>query len=205
MHRVTGKAWSAQSCPLASPVVTYTYDSGPNAKGHLTGVTDQAGTASYSYDVLGRLASETRVIAGISKSISYDYNLDGSLKTLHYPSGAAITYTPDSAGRILSAIDSGNSINYVTSATYQADGQMTGFVSGNGGAFAGITSAFSYNKRLQPVNMSANAPSQTVRQCFPSATTSTWAMALRAVITGMSGTSTTIAIARGTRASITTR
>jgi hypothetical protein len=84
------------------------------------------------------------------------------LKTLHYPSGAAITYTPDSAGRILSAIDTGNSINYVSSAAYQADGQMTGFVSGNGGAFAGITSAFSYNKRLQPINMSANAPSQTV-------------------------------------------
>ena len=60
LHRLTGKAYSAQSCPLASPVVTYTYDSGPNAKGHLTGVTDQAGTASYSYDVLGRLASETR-------------------------------------------------------------------------------------------------------------------------------------------------
>ena len=39
---------------------------------------------------------------------------------------------------------------------------MTGFVSGNGGAFAGITSAFSYNKRLQPINMSATAPSQTV-------------------------------------------
>ena len=162
LHRVTGKAWSAQTCPLSSRVVTYTYDSGANAKGKLTGVTDQAGSAGYSYDVLGRLASETRVIAGVSKSISYEYNLDGSLKTLHYPSGAAITYAPDSAGRILSAIDSANNINYATAATYQADGQMGGFVSGNGGAFSGITSAFSYNKRLQPINMSANAPGQTV-------------------------------------------
>ena len=112
--------------------------------------------------MLGRLASETRAIAGISKSISYEYNLDGSLKALHYPSGAAVTYAPDSAGRILSALDSADTINYVTSATYQADGQMTGFLSGNGGAFAGIASAFTYNKRLQPMNMSANAPSQTV-------------------------------------------
>jgi hypothetical protein len=39
---------------------------------------------------------------------------------------------------------------------------MTGFVSGNGGASTGITSAFTYNKRLQPMNMSATAPSQTV-------------------------------------------
>ena len=46
--------------------------------------------------------------------MSYDYNLDGSIKTIHYPSGAAVTYTPDSAGRMLSAVDAGNNINYVT-------------------------------------------------------------------------------------------
>jgi YD repeat-containing protein len=162
LHRVTGKGYGAQSCPLTTPVVTYAYDSGTNAKGKLTSLTDQAGTASYTYDILGRLAAETRVISGVSKSMSYSYNLDGSLKTLTNPSGAVITYTPDSAGRILSAVDSGNTINYVTGATYGPDSGLTGFISGNSATFAGITSAFSYNKRLQPVNMSANAPSQTV-------------------------------------------
>jgi RHS repeat-associated protein len=167
LHRVTGKGYGAQSCPLATPVVTYTYDSGTNAKGHLTSLTDQAGTATYTYDILGRLVTETRTIAGannaaISKTVSYDYNLDGSLKTLHYPSGAAVTYTPDSAGRMLSAVDSGSGINYVTGATYGPDSALTGFISGNSGTFAGITNAFSYNKRLQPLNMSATASSQTV-------------------------------------------
>ncbi|HET9184487.1 MAG TPA: RHS repeat-associated core domain-containing protein [Candidatus Angelobacter sp.] len=162
LHRVIGKAYSEQSCPLSTPAVTYSYDVGPNAIGHLTGVTDQAGSASYSYDVLGRLASEARVMNGISKSLSYDYNLDGSLKALHYPSGAIISYTPDSAGRFTSVVDSINSINYVTSAAYQADGQITGFVSGYGATLGGITSTFTYNKRLQPVNISANTPSQTV-------------------------------------------
>ncbi|MGC2694611.1 MAG: RHS repeat-associated core domain-containing protein, partial [Candidatus Angelobacter sp.] len=70
-------------------------------------------------------------------------------------------YTPDSAGRVLSAIDSGNSINYATAATYGPDSSLTGFVSGSGGA-ASITSSFSYNKRLQPVTMSAATSSQTV-------------------------------------------
>ena len=162
LHRVTGKGYGAQSCPLTTAVVSYAYDSGTNAIGKLSSLTDQAGTASYTYDVLGRLATETRVISGVSKSMSYSYNLDGSLKTLTNPSNAVITYTPDSAGRILSAVDSGNSINYVTGATYGPDSGLTGFVSGNSATFAGITSAFSYNKRLQPVNMSANAPSQTV-------------------------------------------
>jgi RHS repeat-associated protein len=92
----------------------------------------------------------------------YDCNLEGSLKTLHYPSGAAVTYAPGAAGLTLSAIDSGNSVNYVTAATYGPDSALTGFVSGNSGTFAGITNAFSYNKRLQPLTMSATAPSQTV-------------------------------------------
>jgi RHS repeat-associated protein len=167
LHRVTGKGYGAQSCPLATPVVSYTYDSGASAKGKIVSLTDQAGTASYSYDILGRLTAETRTLTGaggtaVSKNLSYSYNLDGSLKTLTYPSGAVVTYTPDSAGRILSAVDSGNGINYATSATYGPDGALTGFVSGYSGTFAGITNAFAYNKRLQPLTMSATAPGQTV-------------------------------------------
>src|SRR5579859_3162815 len=166
LHRVIGKGYGAQSCPLATPVVSYAYDSGANAKGHLTSLTDQAGTASYSYDILGRLSAETRTLVGannasIPKNLSYSYNLDGSLKTLTYPSGSVVTYTPDSAGRTLSAIDSGSGINYVTGATYGPDSALTGFISGSGGP-AAITSSFTYNKRLQPLTMSATAPSQTV-------------------------------------------
>ena len=48
LHRVTGKGYGAQTCPLGTPVVTYAYDSGTNAIGHLTSLTDQAGTASYT-------------------------------------------------------------------------------------------------------------------------------------------------------------
>ena len=58
-----------------------------------------------------------------------------------YPSGKVITYTPDSAGRMLSAIDTGSNINYVTGATYGPDGALTGFISGNSATFAGITNS----------------------------------------------------------------
>jgi len=63
---------------------------------------------------------------------------------------------------MLSAVDNGSGINYIAGATYGPDSALTGFVSGNSGMFAGITNTFSYNKRLQPLNMSATAPSQTV-------------------------------------------
>jgi RHS repeat-associated protein len=121
LHRVTGKGYGAQNCPLAAPVVTYVYDSGTNAIGHLTSLTDQAGTASYTYDILGRLTAETRTIAGVSKSTSYSYNLDGSVKTLTYPSGRIVTYTPNSAGRLVSAVDA-NTTRYVSNAKYYPNG-----------------------------------------------------------------------------------
>ncbi|HEY1939278.1 MAG TPA: hypothetical protein VGJ33_15205 [Candidatus Angelobacter sp.] len=50
LHRVLGKGYGTQSCPLSTPVVTYAYDAGQYAIGHLTSLTDQAGSASYSYD-----------------------------------------------------------------------------------------------------------------------------------------------------------
>jgi RHS repeat-associated protein len=172
LHRVVGKGYGAQSCPLATPVVTYAYDSGTNAIGHLTSLADQAGTGTYGYELMGRLATETRVLTGannaaVSKTISYSYNVDGSVNTLTYPSGKVITYTPWHNGALgvsvpQDAKDLASGINYVTSATYGPDSALTGFVSGNSGTFAGITNTFSYNKRLQPLAMSAAAPSQTV-------------------------------------------
>jgi len=172
LHRVTMRDYQTHvfnppACPITAPVVSYAYDSGDNAKGHLTSLLDQAGTATYAYDILGRLTTETRTLTGansaaISKTVSYEYNLDGSLYKLHYPSGAIVTYTPDSAGRTLSAVDSGSGINYVTGATYGPDSALTGFISGNSASFAGITNSFAYNKRLQPLTMSATASSQTV-------------------------------------------
>ena len=50
----------------------------------------------------------------------------------------------------------------MTGASYGPDNVLTGFISGQSSGFAGITNAFSYNKRLQPVNMSASSPAQTV-------------------------------------------
>src|SRR5882724_9652634 len=145
LHRVTGKGYSAQTCPLATPVVTYAYDSGTNAKGKLTSLTDQAGTAGYTYDILGSLTAETRSIAGVSKSTSYSYNLGGSVKTLTYPSGRVVTYTPDSAGRLVSAVD-GNGTNYITSASYNPDSSLKSLLNGSTPA---LSQNFQYTPRLQ--------------------------------------------------------
>src|SRR5262249_3509447 len=145
LHRVTGRTYGALSCPLTSPVVSYAYDSGANAKGHLTSMTDQVGTVTYSYDILGQLTMETRSIAGVSKNTSYTYDLGGTVKTLTYPSGRVVTFTPDSAGRYVSAVD-GNGTNYVISASYGPDGALKSFLNGSTPA---LNNNFQYNTRLQ--------------------------------------------------------
>src|SRR5436305_10460679 len=78
-----------------------------------------------------------------------------------YPSGAVITYTPDSVGRMLSAVDTTNSsqpMNYVTGATYNAPGLLTASTYGQTTSFTGILNTFSFNSRLQPVNLWSSSP-----------------------------------------------
>src|SRR5436309_3382843 len=111
------------------------------------------------------MVSETRTIAGVTKNMSYAYNLDGSVATMIYPSGAVITYTPDSAGRLLSAVDTTNSsqpMNYVTGATYNAPGLLTASTYGQATSFTGILNTFSFNSRLQPVNLWSSSPVRTL-------------------------------------------
>lgn len=59
------------------------------------------------------------------------------------------------------AKDLSSGTNYISAATYGPDMSLVGFLSGSGGA-ATITNSFSYNKRLQPVSMSASTPGATV-------------------------------------------
>src|SRR5260370_35145397 len=85
---------------------------------------------------MGRTAAEQRSIAGFTKNMSYLYYLDGSVKKMTYPSGATLTYTPSAAARMLSAVDSGNGINYATGATYASTGALAGLINGNSGGVA---------------------------------------------------------------------
>jgi len=91
------------------------------------------------------------------------------MATLKYPSGRTITYTPSAARRMLSAVDqnttplnTSDDTNYVTSAAYAPNGAVISFINGFSAAFAGITTTNAYNKRLQPVTLSAAAPSATL-------------------------------------------
>ncbi len=131
-------------CTPAPPTVPDSYPVGRS-----TSMCDGSGATSWSHEQMGRVATESRTIAGstnITKTITYaPYNLDGSLANVTYPSGRIITYAPGGAGRPLSAIETAHSLNYVTSATYAPQGALSGMQNG-----ASISGRLTYNARLQP-------------------------------------------------------
>ncbi len=163
LHRVTGKAYSAQTCsngllPTGTAVASYFYDQATfnglsivNGIGRRTGMTDQAGSEAWSYEVMGRPAADKRTIGGVSKTTSYLYSLMGSPTSIAYPSTRAITYTYNAAGQAISAADAPNSINYATLAGYSPGGALASLKNGTN-----LTSTFYYNKRLQPCRFFAS-------------------------------------------------
>jgi RHS repeat-associated protein len=164
LNRLTSKAYTAQSCPMSSPVATYLYDqtsynglTTANGIGRRTGMTDQAGSEAWSYDQMGRVAADLRstIVPGtsntLSKNMVYAYNVDGSLFTLTMPIDAVprlhtLTYQQGGAGRYLSVS------GYATNAHYTPGGARCYLQQGWDGLF---TTTSSFNNRLQPATIYA--------------------------------------------------
>ena len=132
-----------------------------NGKGERTGMSDGSGQTAWSYDPMGRALAEEKTIAGVTKTIGYAYNYDGSLASLTYPSGRTISYGVDSLGRPQSAVDSANGINYALSATYAPQGALASVLNGQTSSFTGITYSMGYNNRLWPSSISASSSNGT--------------------------------------------
>ena len=164
LNRLTGKSYSNGDAS-----VTYYYDQTSyngltitNGKGQRTGMSDGSGQTAWSYDKMGRVVAEERTIGTVTKTTSYSYNLDGSLASITYPSGRVLSYSYSNAARPLSVVDSANSINYATSATYAPQGALASVVNGYvSGVFSGITTSNSYNSRLLPTSLSASSSNGT--------------------------------------------
>lgn len=77
-------------------------------------------------DPLGRVTTQWTCIPSqcgwTTLPVTAGYNLDGSLAWLQQPSGRRVTYTVDTASRLLTAKDLANSVDYVTNTTYHAHG-----------------------------------------------------------------------------------
>jgi RHS repeat-associated protein len=179
LNRLTGKTYTGMTMPAllygydgatptgcspAPPSLTDSYK-----VGRRTWMCDGSGATSWSHDKMGRVVSQSQLqtITGgtnVTKTTSYDYNLDGSLKKLTYPSLNAVNYTIGGAGRVTQMSDSSNSyVGYSgNAATYTPGGSLVTMTNGHTGSFAGIVTTNSYTSRLQPAVLAADNPTQTI-------------------------------------------
>ena len=140
-HLVTGISYgllpgvptTGWSAPASAAPVSFAYD----AAGNRTSMTDGAGSASYGYNQLSQMTSETRVFTGVgSYALNYQYNLSGKLTSITDPFNAQVGYNYDNAGRLAGITGSGfaNVSTYASSFQYRAWGALKHLTYGNGKA-----------------------------------------------------------------------
>ena len=128
--------------------LTWSYDNGANGIGRLTGITDQSGMTTYSYDARGRLLTKTQITKfntlSFTQSLSYQYDAMGRLQQVTYPSGAQITTTYGADGRPSELRINGNAL--ISNITYHPFGEPKSWVWSNGQAY---TRSFDLDGRLK--------------------------------------------------------
>ena len=129
LNRVTAVAYALGG--TTDQTIAFTYDAGPNGKGHLTGVADANHTLRWGYDTLGRVISKSQTVGGITRTIGYTY-VNGNLTSIVTPSGQTIAYGYDSDHQVTSITVNGTPL--LTNVSYEPLGAVNGWTWGNGAA-----------------------------------------------------------------------
>ncbi|MES2740062.1 MAG: RHS repeat domain-containing protein [Pseudomonadota bacterium] len=153
---------------------TFEYDGGPtgapNAKGHLTKMTDESGTTSYSYDAFGRLRSKVQNSLALSSTYGSTGTATGKLTSMTYPSGNRINVSYDTAGRVTALTlnptnangvgTSGSVVSILKNIVYQPFGGPASWTWGNGAPYV---RTFDLDGRLTSFPLGHAGKSGTVR------------------------------------------
>ncbi|MBW1735746.1 MAG: RHS repeat protein [Deltaproteobacteria bacterium] len=120
--------------PESSQDVTFTYDQGDYGKGRLTGMVDPSGVYTYTYDAMGNIVREEKVIEGTAYSTTYTYDATGILTGITYPDGRSVTYELDGAGRVSSVSTARDGVSKVLAEDidYYPFGPLKALTLGNG-------------------------------------------------------------------------
>ena len=108
--------------PGTADDTTLAYDNADNR----TRLSSPAAVYAYSFDAANRLTQQVMTVDGRSFTTTYGYDTRGNLTSLTYPTGRLITYSYDTANRVVSLT------GYVTSATYHPSGGFASLAYANG-------------------------------------------------------------------------
>ncbi|MBT8060772.1 MAG: hypothetical protein KJO33_14320, partial [Gammaproteobacteria bacterium] len=124
--------------PDESLNVQFSYDAGPHGIGRLTGMVDAWGQVQFEYDAGGKLMTEVRVIDGETYITAHEYDPAGQRVRTVYPSGMAIDFERDAAGRVTAISRAGDESAevLVSGIEYLPFGPVAQFQFGNGLSYA---------------------------------------------------------------------
>lgn len=95
LNRPIQRAHSAPAGVLATATIAWSYDTGVNGIGWLTGMTDESGSTGFGYDPYGRLLIKTQLVklgnVNYARTVSYQYDSAGRASQMVYPSGVQIS------------------------------------------------------------------------------------------------------------------
>jgi RHS repeat-associated protein len=126
LNRATSAAFKIGA--TTDQTITYTYDSGTNGKGRLTGASDANHSLTWTYDAQGRVTSKGQTIGAVTKSVGYGYS-SGRLATITYPSGQNMTYGYNGNNQVTSVTVGATTV--LSSVTYRPFGPASGWTWGN--------------------------------------------------------------------------
>jgi RHS repeat-associated protein len=136
---------------------THRYDERGFA-GRLTSIEEPDRTTSFTYDWAGRVILETTTEAGVSAPITtaYEYDPDGQLATVTYPSGLAVRYDRDPATGQVRAVRNATGGVYATDVARSPGGPLSAMTFGNG-----RTLQREFNARYEPLSVRSGPVSLT--------------------------------------------
>ena len=92
-----GRLLSRSSAGFAE---TFTYDEGAYGKGRLSRISDSTGTTTFAYSAAGELVQQVATIFGYGYTTGWGYDAAGRLLSMTYPTGFAVNFDYDGAGRV---------------------------------------------------------------------------------------------------------
>jgi len=114
---------------------TYNYDTGPNAIGRLNSITQNAtsgiqdnSSLQYGYDSHGRINNKVQVLDSVALAVDYNYDTEGKLETINYPSGQTIKYNYTNSE--VSSIQFLDGPNIISNMSYEPFGPLSGWTAG---------------------------------------------------------------------------
>ena len=126
-NRVTSASFTLGG--VTDQTITYTYDTGTNQKGHLTGASDANHTLAWTYDPHGRVTGKGQTVGAVTLAMGYGYNAAGQFASTVLPSGANVVFGYNANGQVTSLTLNG-STTILNTITYDPFGPITGWTWG---------------------------------------------------------------------------